>query len=124
MSEALAGHDLVLVVGASVFSYYPNIPGPLLPDGAQLVAVTSDPDEAARAPMGDAIVADVALTLEALLEQVGESDRPQPEARPAPEPARRTAARGAPSGEIHACDVANRPLGRLGWHTPCYGTRP
>jgi benzoylformate decarboxylase len=87
LSETLAGHDLVLVVGGSVFSYYPNIPGPLLPEGAELVAVTSDPDEAARAPMGDAIVADVALTLEALLEQVGESDRPQPEPRPAPEPA-------------------------------------
>ena len=32
--ETLAGHDLILVVGASVFPYYPNIPGPLLPDGA------------------------------------------------------------------------------------------
>src|SRR5437763_2147407 len=87
LSETLAGHDLVLVVGASVFSYYPNIPGPLLPEGTELVAITSDPDEAARAPMGDAIVADVALTLGALVEQVGESGRPQLEARPAPEPA-------------------------------------
>jgi benzoylformate decarboxylase len=33
-----------------------------------LVALTNDPDEAARAPAGDAIVADVALTLAALLE--------------------------------------------------------
>ena len=57
--ETLEGHDLVLVVGASVFPYYPNIPGPLLPEGAALVVITSDPDEAARAPMGDAIVADV-----------------------------------------------------------------
>src|SRR5256886_13930227 len=87
LSETLAGHDLVLVVGASVFSYYPNIPGPLLPEGATLTAITSDPDEAARAPMGDAIVADVGLTLRALLEQVGESDRQAPEPRPAPEPA-------------------------------------
>src|SRR5205823_10724653 len=80
LSETLAGHDLVLVVGASVFSYYPNIPGPLLPEGAELVAITSDPDEAARAPMGDAIVADVALTLEALLAEVAESDREPPQA--------------------------------------------
>ena len=87
LSETVAGHDLVLVVGASVFSYYPNIPGPLLPEGASLVAVTNDPDEAARAPMGDAIVADVALTLQALLEQVPESGRAAPEPRPAPEPA-------------------------------------
>src|SRR5205807_1891204 len=87
LSETLAGHDLVLVVGASVFSYYPNIPGPLLPEGASLVAITSDPDEAARAPMGDAIVADVALTLQALLDRVGESGRDAPEPRPAPEAA-------------------------------------
>ena len=67
VSETLAGHDLILVAGSSVFAYYPNLPGPLLPEGAALVAITSDPDEAARAPMGDAIVADVKLTLEALL---------------------------------------------------------
>ena len=34
VSETLAGRDLILVVGASVFPYYPNIPGPLLPEGA------------------------------------------------------------------------------------------
>ena len=87
LGEALNGHDLVLVVGSSVFPYYPNIPGALLPEGASLVAITSDPDEAARAPMGDAIVADVALTLEALLSEVGAAERPPPDERPPPEPA-------------------------------------
>jgi benzoylformate decarboxylase len=86
VSETLSGHDLVLVVGSSVFPYYPNIPGPLLPDGAALVAITSDPDEAARAPMGDALVADVRATLEALVEALdAPSDREPPPARPAPE---------------------------------------
>ena len=84
VSETLAGRDLVLVVGASVFAYYPYIPGPLLPEGASLVAITSDPDEAARAPMGEAIVGDVKLTLAALLESLPESDRPAPEALPEP----------------------------------------
>src|SRR5262249_44609665 len=60
------------------------IPGPLLPQGAKLVAITSDPDEAARAPMGDAIVADVRLTLEALVEAVPESSRPVPEPNSGP----------------------------------------
>jgi benzoylformate decarboxylase len=64
VSETLAGHDLVLVVGSSVFPYYPYVPGPLLPEGTTLVALTSDPGEAARAPMGDAIVGDVALALQ------------------------------------------------------------
>jgi benzoylformate decarboxylase len=78
-AEALAGHDLILVAGSSVFPYYPNIPGPLLPAGARLVVITNDPDEAARAPMGDALVADVKLTIEALLEAVPASDRTPPE---------------------------------------------
>jgi benzoylformate decarboxylase len=82
VSQTLESHDLILVVGSSVFPYYPNIPGPLLPEGALLVAITSDPDEAARAPMGEAIVADVALTLAALVAAVGEADRQPPEPLP------------------------------------------
>jgi benzoylformate decarboxylase len=84
VAQTLEGHDLILVVGSSVFPYYPHIPGPLLPEGAKLVAITSDPDEAVRAPMGDAIVADVKLTLAALLEVVPESARPVPELGPQP----------------------------------------
>lgn len=87
VGEALAGHDLVLVVGTSVFPYYPNIPGPPLANGTTLIAITSDPDEAARAPMGDAIVAGVALTLAALVDAAGDCNREPPAARPAPEPA-------------------------------------
>jgi benzoylformate decarboxylase len=86
LSETLAGHDLILVVGSAVFPYYPNIPGPLLPEGASLVAITNDPDEAARAPMGDAIVADVRLTLEALLDEVEPSGREAPAPRPPADP--------------------------------------
>lgn len=86
LAEALTGHDLVVVFGAAVFTYYPFVPGAVLPAGTALVQVTSDPDEAARAPAGDSIVADVALTLAALLEQVPESGRARPAPRPAPEP--------------------------------------
>jgi benzoylformate decarboxylase len=83
-SQVLQGHDLVFAAGLAVFPYYPNIPGPLLPEGTALVQITDDPDEAARAPMGDAIVADPRLTLEALLEHVELSEREAPEPRPAP----------------------------------------
>ncbi len=94
VGDALAGHDLVLVAGSSVFPYYPNIPGALLAPGTSLVAITSDDDEAARAPMGEAIVADVALTLAALAERMGDGaadgeraapERPTPPQRAAPE---------------------------------------
>ena len=65
------------------------------------MAITSDPDEAARAPMGEAIVADVRLTLERLLEEVGDSDRdpgeslPEPTAGPEQDPITGTAAMNA-----------------------------
>jgi benzoylformate decarboxylase len=74
--QTLEGHDLVLVVGSSVFPYYPYLPGPALPEGTALIAITNDPDEAARAPMGDAIVADVRLTLDALLAALADSGTP------------------------------------------------
>jgi benzoylformate decarboxylase len=85
LSQTLDGHDLVLVVGSSVFAYYPYLPGPLLPEGTTLVAVTPDPVDAARAPMGEAIVGDVGLALRALVELVPEAvGRRLPDARPAP----------------------------------------
>ena len=96
ISETLKEHDLIVVVGSSVFPYYPYIPGPLLGPGSELVAITSDPGEAARAPMGDAIVGDVALALARLVALVpdvnsGTPDppfardrRPVPQARPEP----------------------------------------
>jgi len=90
VTETLRGRDLILVVGSSVFPYYPYIPGPLLPDGATLVAITSDPDEAARAPMGEVILSDVALALESLLAEVGEANRAEPDPLPDPVPGEET----------------------------------
>jgi benzoylformate decarboxylase len=49
LTAKLTGHDLILVFGAPVFRYHEYVPGAYLPEGAQLVAVTSDPAEAARA---------------------------------------------------------------------------
>ncbi len=84
VGETLKDFDLVVVVGASVFPYYPNIPGPFLAEGTALVQITSDPDEASRAPMGDAVVGDVKAALEGLLERVGESDRDPGDSLPEP----------------------------------------
>jgi len=81
VSESLAGHDLLLVVGAPIFQYYPYAPGNYLPAGAELVAITDDPGAAARAPVGDALVADPGLTLVALAELVPQTNRPAPAPR-------------------------------------------
>ncbi|HEV7749955.1 MAG TPA: benzoylformate decarboxylase [Baekduia sp.] len=104
--QTLDGHDLVLVIGSSVFPYYPHIPGPALTPGTVLVAITNDPDEAARAPMGDAIVADVALTLDALLEALGDApcEREPPIALDAPPPVGGASAE-EPGGPMYAGDV-------------------
>ena len=90
LGEKLKGNDVVLVVGAPVFRYYPYVPGEYLPDGTRLIHVTDDPSEAARAPVGDAILGDPALACAQLADTVTASDRPLPPARPtmpAPEPA-------------------------------------
>jgi benzoylformate decarboxylase len=86
ISAALSGHDLILVIGAPVFRYHEYDPGPYLPEGAELIAVTSDPQEAARAPVGDAIVGDIHATLQALADNVRQSDRPFPTPRARPTP--------------------------------------
>ncbi|MEU5423543.1 benzoylformate decarboxylase [Streptomyces sp. NPDC020799] len=84
LARTLEGHDLVLVVGAPVFRYYPYVAGPVLPEGAELVLLTSDPGEAARAPAGDALVAGLRPTLERLTELVRKADGPAPVTRQEP----------------------------------------
>jgi benzoylformate decarboxylase len=101
LAQTLAGYDFVLVAGSSVFPYYPNIPGDFLPAGSELVAITCDPDEAARAPMGEAIVADVALTLRALADRLSQpADRAAPPARAELEPLQ--PGDQLSGGEVHA----------------------
>lgn len=85
LSRLLSGHDLIIVVGGPVFRYHQYDPGQYLPVGAELLSVTCDPLEAARAPMGDAIVGGIAETLEALAATVTQAGRDWPEllSRPA-----------------------------------------
>ncbi|MGV2052379.1 benzoylformate decarboxylase [Agrobacterium sp. 22-209-1] len=87
ISRILSQHDLVLVVGAPVFRYHQHEPGLIIADGTELIHITCDPAEAARAPVGDAYVADIALTLEAIAELATRTDRPAPPRRPKPAPA-------------------------------------
>lgn len=92
IARILSDHDLVVVVGAPVFRYHQHEPGPILANGTHLIHITCDPAEAARAPVGDAYVADIALTLEAIAAWVAQTDRPVP--RPRPKPAQAACASG------------------------------
>lgn len=84
ISKTLDGHDLIVVIGAPVFRYHQFAPGDYLPAGAQLLHITSDPQEAARAPMGDALIGDIAETLRVLAEGVAEKAKSYPAPIPAP----------------------------------------
>ncbi len=81
LAEKLRGHDLVVVIGSPVFRYYPYVPGDYLPSGAKLLHITDDPAEAARAPVGDSLLADARLALEDLLETVKPGRYPSVPAR-------------------------------------------
>jgi benzoylformate decarboxylase len=84
--QKLAGHDFVLALGAAAFTYHVEGQGPHLPDGASLAQIVDDPQVAAWAPVGLAVVANIRLAAEELLA------RPAPEAgRREPPPARQPA---------------------------------
>jgi benzoylformate decarboxylase len=82
LADALEGHDLILVVGAPVFRYYPFVEGNYLPDGARLIQIVDDPQEAARAPVGDSILADPAKSCAILADLIPQTRRQTPTALP------------------------------------------
>lgn len=69
------------MVGAPVFRYYPYVPGPVLPDGATLLQITTDPTDAGSALVGDSLLSDARLALEGLLPLIEESKRDHPAPR-------------------------------------------
>ncbi|GAA3175148.1 benzoylformate decarboxylase [Blastococcus jejuensis] len=67
---ALAGHDVVLVVGAPVFRQYPYEPGPFVEEGVTVVEVSQDPAEVHRSPADLAVLTDPEVFCAALAERV------------------------------------------------------
>jgi len=76
--QAVSGHDLVLVLGAPVFTFHVEGFGPYVPEGSELIQIVDDPATAARTPVGTAIVGNVADAIDRL------SAASQPPSRPAP----------------------------------------
>ncbi|MEX3630129.1 MAG: benzoylformate decarboxylase [Burkholderia sp.] len=65
--ERLAGHDLVVALGAPAFTYHVEGFGPYLPEGARLWQLVDDPGVAAWTPVGDALAGNLRLALAGLL---------------------------------------------------------
>ncbi|MBR7503959.1 benzoylformate decarboxylase, partial [Mycobacterium tuberculosis] len=70
IGEILGAHDLALVIGAPVFRYHQWQPGEYLPESTTLIQIGDDPAAAARAPFGDAVLADPVALVRALAEAV------------------------------------------------------
>ena len=84
ISEKLSSYDVVLVLGAPVFTYYPYVPGPVVEEGTRVFQITEDPEEAARAAVGTSVVGDLDLATRSLTELLPETDRTEPPRRESP----------------------------------------
>src|SRR5919107_1705022 len=85
LAERLSGYDVVLVIGAPVFLYYPYVPGPVVEEGTKVLQITGDPDKATRAAICTSVVGNVDLAVRQLTGLLPEkADRPAPPVREAP----------------------------------------
>jgi benzoylformate decarboxylase len=75
LAEQLAPHDVVVVLGAPVFTYHVRSEGDAIADGTALFLLTDDPDAAAFAPVGAAVVTTLRRGIADLLGRVIASDR-------------------------------------------------
>jgi benzoylformate decarboxylase len=110
MREALAPHDLVLVVGTNAFRMYLlEHPEPPVAPGTRVAVITADPAEAHRSPCALAVVASVPAACEALAASLSQRGGPAPEQMrrpPAPEAP-------APGQSLTAGDVLHALAGLL-----------
>ncbi|MCE0763898.1 benzoylformate decarboxylase [Pseudonocardia kujensis] len=70
LREALAPHDVVLVVGAPAFRQYPYEAGRFVGEGTRLLLVTDDPEDAHHSPVDLAVVADPGPVCRALADRL------------------------------------------------------
>jgi benzoylformate decarboxylase len=84
LSETLRAHDLVVVVGAPVFTFHVEGHAPIFDGATTLFQITDDADAAAVTPTGTSIIATMKPALAALIEMVGETERTLPKGRVLP----------------------------------------
>jgi benzoylformate decarboxylase len=84
LSDALRGHDLVVVIGAPVFTFHVEGHAAIFDGATSIFQITDDPTAAAVTPVGTSIVATIKPALTMLLELLPETKRAMPEARALP----------------------------------------
>jgi benzoylformate decarboxylase len=76
LRQALAGHDVVLAVGAPAFRQYQFEAGPLVEPGTRLALITDDPAEAHRSPVEIAVCGPIAPACRLVASTVRPRSRP------------------------------------------------
>jgi benzoylformate decarboxylase len=105
IGEILGAHDLALVIGAPVFRYHQWQPGQYLPATTELIQIGEDTAAAARAPFGDALIADPVDTILALAKTLDIAPAGTGPAGTAPERVMPDPATSATDGVLHPEEV-------------------
>jgi benzoylformate decarboxylase len=84
LSDALRGHDLVVVIGAPVFTFHVEGHASIFDGATTIFQITDDSDAAAVSPVGTSIVATIKPALAMLLELLPETRRAMPAGRALP----------------------------------------
>jgi benzoylformate decarboxylase len=84
VSDALKGYDLVVVIGAPVFTFHVEGHASIFDGATTIFQITDDPAAAAVTPVGTSIVATMKPALATVLELLGETKRAMPEGRKPP----------------------------------------
>lgn len=84
LSDALRDHDLVVVIGAPVFTFHVEGHASIFDGATTIFQITDDPTAAAVTPLGASIIATMKPALATLLELLPETKRPAPAGRVLP----------------------------------------
>ena len=78
LSDALRGHDLVVVIGAPIFTFHVEGHASIFDGATTLFQITDDPTAAAASPLGASIIATIKPALTMLIDLLGETRRAMP----------------------------------------------
>ncbi|RJF70562.1 benzoylformate decarboxylase [Rhodopseudomonas palustris] len=84
LSEALGAYDVVVVIGAPVFTFHVEGHAAIFDGGTQLFQITDDADAASVTPLGTSILATMTPALSLLLERLPQAKRAAPAPRAVP----------------------------------------
>src|ERR1700755_1229036 len=84
LSEALRDHDLVVVIGAPVFTFHVEGHASIFDGATTIFQITDDPTAAAVTPVGSSIIATMKPALTLLLELLPQTKRIAPQGRTLP----------------------------------------